>query len=74
MGRGPIAVKFLGSGDCYNYAPSHISHPFVVRLDNKIHFAYIACWLQIKNMHVIELKFPKTNTQKFRQDVVGYVG
>ena len=36
--RGPVAVESCGFGDCY-YAPSHIPHDFVVRLDNKIHFS-----------------------------------
>ena len=33
-GGGPVAEEFLGFGDCY-YAPSHIPHAFVVRLDHK---------------------------------------
>ena len=42
MGGGSSAVELLGSTDsCYTF--SHVSYIFLVRVDNKIHIANIAC-------------------------------
>ena len=40
-GRGPGAVEFMGSGDCFDW-PSHIPYCVVVRLENNIHIVNIA--------------------------------
>ena len=39
---GPGAVKFLGSGDCFE-ATSDMPYVFVVRLENGIHSVIIVC-------------------------------
>ena len=40
--RGPGAVYFLRSGDCFDVL-SHIPYSFVVRVKNKKHIISIAC-------------------------------
>ena len=44
-GRGPGAVEFLRSGDCFD-APSHISYALLVKVENIINIENIACRLQ----------------------------
>ena len=39
--RGPEAVEFLGSWDCFD-ATLHIPYIFIVRVENKIHIVNIA--------------------------------
>ena len=40
-GRGPGAVEFLRSGDCFD-APSHIPYALLVKVENKINIENIA--------------------------------
>ena len=70
--RGPVAIEFLGFGDCFD-APSYIPYIFLQwdRVENMIHIINIACWLQLKKMH---LKFTTTHpphTQKIKQGGAG---
>ena len=57
--RGPEAVEFLGSWDCFD-ATLHIPYIFIVRVENKIHIVNISCWLWLKYMRVKQSKFTKS--------------
>ena len=35
-GRGPVAVYFFRSGDCFD-APSHMLYAFILRVENEVH-------------------------------------
>ena len=64
--RGPGAVEFLGSADCFD-TPSSIPYVFVVRVGHLIYIIYnCKHWMltiQFKYMHIMQSKskFTKTN-------------
>ena len=68
IGRGPAAVKFLGSGDYFD-VPYHIPCVFVVSVGNKIHSVNIAYRQQIYNMLVMQSKFTRTSQKNFFKQV-----
>lgn len=49
-GRGPGSVKFLGSGDCFNFL-SHILYVIAVRVENKIPI------LNVLFVHLLQLRY-----------------
>ena len=65
-GRGRIFRSWV----CFD-APSHIPYVFVARAVNKIHNVNIVYLLKSKYMHVIQLKFTKTNPSIFSKRVGG---
>ena len=59
--------EFMGGGvEIFFYAPWHIPYGLAFRVESKIHAVYIAFWLQLNYMRVMNSKFTKTN-QKFLQ-------
>lgn len=44
---------------------------FVVKVENEIHIMHIACWLQLKNMRLLQFKIIKTKLNYFQTGVGG---
>ena len=63
-GADPGAVELLEPGVCFD-PPPNIPHFFLVRVENKMHIVYIACWLQLKYVRVMQSKFTKNKPNFF---------